>query len=129
MAREPSAGVREGKPLARKDQIKDPKLKALIDEAHGLMRRNQPTEAMHGLVAALYRLLELKPELATEQLEPRPGWKMPFLTRWPQYGANWKDGSLDAGKPEIEYVRDRFALSEAITCYEFLLDTAIAREA
>ena len=114
--------------MGRQDRIEDEKLRGLIDDAHGRMRRNQPTEAMRALVDALYRLIELKPELATEQLEPRPGWKMPFLTRWPQYGANWKDGSLAAGNPEIEFVRDRFALSEAITCYEFLLDTAIARE-
>ena len=115
--------------MARQDQINDTQLRELIDAAHGLMRRNQPTDAMRGLVAALYRLLELKPELAAEQLEPRPGWKMPFLSRWPQYGANWKEGSLAAGKPEIEFIRDRFALSEAITCYEFLLDTAIGRKA
>jgi len=115
--------------VARQDQIKDAALRELINDAHGLMRRNQPTDAMRSLVAALYRLLEVKPELATEQLEPRPGWKMPFLTRWPQYGANWKTGSLAAGKPEIEFSRDRFALSEAITCYEFLLDTAIKRAA
>ena len=114
--------------MAREDRIADAALRELLDDARGLMRRNQPTQAMHGLVKGLYRLLELKPELATEQLEPRPGWKMPFLSRWPQYGANWKDGSLDAGKPEIEFIRERFALSEAITCYEFLLDTAISRE-
>ena len=115
--------------MAREDQIQDQRLRELIDDAHGLMRSNKPTDAMRELVTALYRLIEIKPELATEQLEPRPGWQMPFLSRWPQYGANWKDGSLAAGKPEIEFVRDRFALSETITCYEFLLDTAIKREA
>ena len=115
--------------MSRVDRIQDEKLRALVQDAFGIMRRNQPTEAMHGLVVALYRLLEVRPELATEQLEPRPGWKMPFLTRWPQYGANWKAGSLAAGKPEIEFVRDKFALSEVITCYEFLLDTAIKRQA
>ena len=115
--------------MAKPDQIKDAKLRELVADAHGLMRGNRPTDAMQGLVAALQRLLEVKPELATEQLEPRPGWKMPFLSRWPQYGANWKEGSLAAGKPEIEFVRDRFALSEVITCYEFLLETAIKRDA
>ncbi|MYB38388.1 MAG: hypothetical protein F4Y26_13630 [Gammaproteobacteria bacterium] len=115
--------------MARQDQIQDERLRDLIGTAHGSMRTGAPTEAMQTLVEALYRLIELKPELATEQLEPRPGWKMPFLSRWPQYGANWKEGSLDAGKPEIEFIRERFAMSEAITCYEFLLDTAIQREA
>ncbi len=115
--------------MAKPDQIQDAKLRELVADAHGLMRANRPSEAMQGLVAALYRLLEVQPELGTEQLEPRPGWKMHFLSRWPQYGANWKKGSLAAGKPEIEFVRERFALSEAITCYEFLLETAIKRGA
>jgi hypothetical protein len=30
-----------------------------------------------------------------------------------------------AGKPEIEFVRDRFAISEAMTYYQFILETAI----
>ncbi len=115
--------------MTREEKIEDAALRDLLVGARASMRQGQSTEAMHGLVEGLYRLLELKPELATEQLEPRPGWKMPFLSRWPQYGANWKKGSLDAGQPEIEFVRDRFALSEAITCYEFLLDTAINRGA
>ena len=113
--------------VARTDQIQDERLRELVVAAHRAMRDNEPTEAMHGLVEALYRLLEVNPALATEQIEPRPGWKLPFLSRWPQYGANWKSGSLAAGKPEIEFIRERFALSEAITCYEFLLDTAIKR--
>ena len=115
--------------MAQPDQIQDAELRQLVADAYGLMRGNKPTDAMRSLVAALYRLLEVKPELATEQLEPRPGWKMPFLSRWPQYGANWKEGSLAAGEPKIEFVRERFALSEAITCYEFLLETAIKRGA
>lgn len=115
--------------MAKPDQIQDEKLRTLVADAHGLMRGNRPTDAMQGLVKALYRLLEVKPALTTEQLEPRPGWKMPFLSRWPQYGTNWKPGSLAAGKPEIEFVRDKFALSEVITCYEFLLETAIKRGA
>jgi hypothetical protein len=32
-----------------------------------------------------------------------------------------------ARDPKIELVRDRFALSEAITYFEFTLDTAIAQ--
>ena len=113
--------------MAKPDQIKDDALRALIENALTNMRQNKPTEAVHTLVSALHRLLELKPELKSEKLEPRPGWKMAFLTRWPQLGANWKAGSLDAEEPEIEYVRENFALSEAITYYEFLLDTAIKR--
>ena len=114
--------------MAKPSQIEDKALRTLVETAQSQMRQNQATEAVHTLVDALYRLIEIRPELATDKLEPRPGWKIPFLTRWPHLGANWKEGSLAAGQPEIEYVRDKFALSEAITYYEFTLETAIKRE-
>ena len=93
------------------------------------MKSGLVNDAVQTLVDALHRLLELKPELASEQLEPRPGWKMHFLSRWPQLGANFVKGSLDKNEPEIEFVKENFALSEAITYYEFTLETAIKRGA
>ena len=57
------------------------------------------------------------------------GMQMPLLMRWPMLGANIKPGSVQAGQPEIEYIRDRFALSEATSYYEFALETAIEHEA
>ena len=59
----------------------------------------------------------------------RQGMQMPLLMRWPMLGANIKPGSVQAGQPEIEYIRDRFALSEATSYYEFALVTAIEHEA
>ena len=117
------------KSMPRPDQVKDQQLQGHFSAAQQAMRTGQANEAVENVVAALYRLLELKPELVTEELEPRPGWKMPFLTRWPQLGANFVEGSLKEHKPKIEIVKDRFALSEAITYYEFTLETAIKREA
>ena len=35
---------------------------------------------------------------------------------------------MRAGKVEIEFARERFAMSEAMTYYEFLSDTALAAE-
>ena len=115
--------------MARPDQVQDDQLRDLFVEAQGSMRTGQANEAVKSVVRALYRLLELKPELTTEELEPRPGWKMPFLTRWPQLGANFVEGSLANHEPKIEIVKEKFALSEAITYYEFTLETAIKRGA
>ena len=113
--------------MARPDQVQDEKLRELFVEAQTSMRTGKANEAVNAVVSALYRLLELKPELTTEELEPRPGWKMPFLTRWPQLGANFVEGSLAKHEPEIEFVKENFALSEAITYYEFTIETAIKR--
>lgn len=115
--------------MPKPDQVEDPRLRELLEEAQGSMRTGKANDAVKTIVDALYRLLELKPELASEQLEPRPGWKMPFLTRWPQLGANFVEGSLQENKPKIEFVKERFALSEAIMYYEFTLETAIKRGA
>ncbi|MCY3859414.1 MAG: hypothetical protein OXG25_10965 [Gammaproteobacteria bacterium] len=113
--------------MARPDQVQDEELRELFVDAQGSMRTGQANDAVKTVVKALHRLLELKPELTTEELEPRPGWKMPFLTRWPQLGANFVEGSLAKHEPEIEFVKDNFALSEAITYYEFTIETAIKR--
>jgi len=115
--------------MAKPQDVIDAKLQAMMIEAHGLMRANKPTQSVAALTEAFAYLLELKPELIEEQIEPRPGFKMPFLSRWPQLGANWKAGSIESGKPEFEVTRDSFALSEAITYYEFTLETAISRGA
>ncbi len=115
--------------MARPDQVHDARLRELFECAQASMRERQPTVAVKTLVDAFYRLLELKPGLSTEEVEPRPGWKMPFLTRWPQLGANFVAGSLERKEPKIEMVKETFALSEAITYYEFTLETAIKRGA
>ena len=51
-----------------------------------------------------------------------------MLMRWPVLGANLAPDSVKAGEPRIDYVRERFALSEAITYYEFTVDTALAEK-
>ena len=115
--------------MARPEQVQDEQLREFFVDAQASMRTGKANEAVKSVVSALYRLLELKPELTTEELEPRPGWKMPFLTRWPQLGANFVEGSLAKHEPEIEFVKENFALSEAITYYEFTLETAIKQDA
>jgi hypothetical protein len=56
----------------------------------------------------------------------RTGHIVPFLMRWPMLGANLVPESIQAGDPRIDFTRSRFVLSEAITYYEFTVDTAVA---
>ncbi len=111
--------------MPRPDQIQNEELRALVESGHECMRNRKAAEAVRAVVEAFLLLLELKPELVSKTVEFRPGRSMPFLMRWPALGANLKPGSIRAGKPEIEFVRDRFAISEAMTYYEFVLETAI----
>lgn len=116
--------------MPKPEQIQDEKLRTLVSDAFQTMRTGDPTQAVHQLSDAFMYLLELKPELKQATVAMRRGQqRMPLLMRWPQLGANWKAGSLQAGKPEIEFIREKFALSEAITYYEFTLETAIDNDA
>ena len=54
------------------------------------------------------------------------GRTMPRVMRWPALGANMVLAAVQAGEPEIEFIRARFAVSEAMTYYQFLLDEIIA---
>jgi len=115
--------------MAKPDQIKDEKLRTLVQRAHSELRANKPTEAVKSLCEAFTVLLALKPDLKTRKVAVRPGVEMPFLMRWPQLGANLPFASVMAGKPEFQFVREKFALSEAFTYYEFTLETAIGEGA
>ena len=48
-----------------------------------------------------------------------------LVMRWPALGANLVAGSVRAAEPAIEFVRERFAMSEALTYYEFAVDVAL----
>lgn len=115
--------------MAKPEQVHDERLRGMLQDAHGHMRAGKADVAVRRLVEAFMHLLELKPEIKDATVTPRPGVTMPAIWRWPQLGANLKMDSVRTGKPEIEFVRDRFALSEAITYYEFTLETAIKHEA
>ena len=91
--------------MARPDDIQDKELRDLVQSGYDCMRNRKATEAVKALSDI--------------------GREMPFLARWPALGANLKPGSVRAGKPEIEFLRERFAISEAMTYYQFVLETAI----
>ena len=112
--------------MARHEQIKDEGLRALMDEAHRQLRQGKATDAVHTLSDAFVSMLRDHPELVHTATVVR-GRKMPLVARWPAYGANLIVDPGGRDEPRIEYIRDRFATSEALTYYEFTVDTALSQ--
>ena len=115
--------------MAKPAEIQNEELRALVQSGYDCMRNRKATEAVRAFSDAFLHLLEIRPGLVHKKVEFRIGREMPFLMRWPALGANLKPGSVRAGKPEIEFLRERFAISEAMTYYQFVLETAIGEEA
>ena len=113
--------------MPKHDKIQNDELRGMMDQAYAQMRAGKPAEAVRQIAAAFLRLVELRPELVGRRVGVRRR-MMPIAMRWPALGANLKLESLRAGKVEIEFARERFAMSEAMTYYEFLSDTALAAE-
>ena len=111
--------------MAKHDGVKDDALRAAFADAFTALRANRPTDAVRTLADTFLALLRDHPELLTETVAARAGNRMPLVGRWPALGANLVAGSVRDGEPKIEFVRDRFAMSEALTYYEFTVDIAL----
>lgn len=111
--------------MPKPDQINDTDLRAQMEKAYHHMRQGEGLNAVRVLADAYLYQLNRKPEMLDETIEPRPGRKMPAVMRWPNLGANLKLDSVMSKKPEIEFIRDHFAVSEAMTYYEYTLESAI----
>ena len=114
--------------MPKHDKIQNEELRGLIAGAYTSMRAGQGGDAVRVLSQAYLRLLELKPELLGKRVTMGRGSMLAAL-RWPMLGANLKWESLRTGKPEIEIVRESFAVSEAMTYYEYTVQTAIEADA
>lgn len=108
--------------------ISDAGLRERVETAFSDMRAGKGTDAVKKLADAFLYLLELKPELLKKKVAMRNR-EIPWVMRWPALGANLKPESVMSGKPEIEFIRDRFSVSEAMTYYQFVLDEALASAA
>lgn len=114
--------------MATPKDIHDPKLREQVETAFSAMRAGNGTDAVKALVDSFIYLLELKPEILLEKVTMRNR-EIPKIMRWPALGANMKMESVMAGKPEIEFIRDRFSVSEAMTYYQFVLEEALSKNA
>lgn len=112
--------------MAKPEEIRSEELRALFEQAHDEIRTERPSDAVRTLSRTYLRMLELEPEMLKRTIEFRRGMKVLAVMRWPALGANLDLASVRAGKPRIEFLRERFALSEAMTYYEYTLDSALA---
>ena len=114
--------------MAQPAQIENNELRVQLTRAHELLGESRATAVVHKCVEAYLRLLDLRPELLDARIELRPGQEMPAVLRFPALGANLTRQSVLAGAPSIQYQRQEFTISEAITYYEYTLEAILAAE-
>ena len=107
--------------------IQESRLREKLEAAFAAMRAGRGAESVRASADAYLAFLELNPEARAETTTMR-GRAIPRLMRWPALGANLKPGSVAAGRPEIEFLRERFSVSEAMTYYQFVLDEILERQ-
>ena len=107
--------------MANLDNVRDEALKARLAEANAQLRAGKSTEAVHALADTFLAMLAMRPDLKDATVAGRRG-PMPLVSMWPRLGAEL---SVETSGPKIEVTRDRFAMSEAFTYYEFTVDTAV----
>jgi hypothetical protein len=113
--------------MAKAGDVQNPELRSEMETAFAAMRAGKGADAVRACAEAYLRFLELHPEAKEEKIALR-GRDMFRVMRWPALGANMSLDSVRAGKPEIEFERDRFSVSEAMTYYQFVLDEILERQ-
>jgi hypothetical protein len=111
--------------VANYANVHDEDLRKQFEGAHGHLRAQRGTEAVHAIVQAFESMIAARPELLDST---RPGRRGPIrlAAAWPALGANFAAGSSDDEGRKIVFTKQRFAMSEAITYYEFVVEAAIA---
>jgi hypothetical protein len=112
--------------MARPEDIHDPTIRHFVERARAAIRAGDATEAVRRCARGYLALLDARPELMDETVEAGDGLRAPRVMGWPALGANLSLDSVLVRRPRIEVARARFALSEAMTYYEYLLEAAVA---
>ena len=110
--------------MAKVDDIQDDTLRGLVAEARAAYREGNATTSVHKSVEALLMLMQKQPDLI--QLERAPGAPVRKGYVWPTLGVKVETGENQP--PRAVYDRDQFSTAEAITFYEFAVDSAVASE-
>ena len=108
--------------MAKVEQILDDKMHTLVNEARIAYRGGQSTESVHKSVEALLAVLQKQPDIF--YLQPTPDTSVRRDRIWPQLGV--KVEQAEGQPPRVVFQRDQFSKAEAITFYEFALDTVVA---
>ena len=110
--------------MAKIEQIQDDKIRALVDQARTDYRSGNSTESVHNSVEALLLLIQKKPDFI--QMERTPNTPIRMGRVWPPIGIKVETGENQSLR--AVYGRDRFSKAEAITFYEFALESLVAAE-
>ena len=113
--------------MAKAADVQNTELRGKLEAAFAAMRAGKGADAVRASADAYLRFVELCPEVKSETIAMR-GRQVSRLVRWPALGANMSLESVRAGKPEIEFLRERFSISEAMTYYQFVLDEILEHE-
>ena len=110
--------------MAKVEQIQDDEIRALVDQARIDYRSGNSTESVHNSVEALLLLMQKKPDFI--QMERIPNTPIRMGRVWPPFGVKVETGENQSLR--AVYDRDQFSKAEAITFYEFALDSVVAAE-
>jgi len=99
------------------DRISDEKLRVSLSTAHASLRSGDYVDVVQRCADAYLELLRRKPEL----LEGMMG-RMRVMM-FPRLGARLE--AQEGGLPKLEWDRERFAFSEAVTYFEFAVDQLV----
>jgi hypothetical protein len=113
--------------MPKPSDIENAELRQTLEGAFAAMRAGKGAEAVRACADGYLRFLELHPEAKAETIAMRDR-RVPRLMRWPALGANMDLASVREGTPRIDFVRDRFSVSEAMTYYQFVLDEILDHE-
>jgi hypothetical protein len=113
--------------MAKPSDIENEELRQTIEGAFAAMRAGKGADAIRACASGYLRFLELHPEAKAETIAMRDR-RIPRMMRWPALGANMDLASVQAGTPRIDFVRETFSVSEAMTYYQFVLDEILDRQ-
>lgn len=101
------------------DRIQDPALKQSLTDAQGELRAGNYPAVVHRASDAYVELLRRKPEMLKGAMGMR------HIMFFPRLGAHL---IMEAGgQPAVVYDREKFTFAEAVTYWEFAVDS-LARE-
>lgn len=104
---------------AKLKRIQDESLKSSLTDAQGDLRAGNYRSAVHRASDAYVELLKRKPEMLKGAMGMR------HIMFFPRLGAHLI--MEPDGQPAVVYDRDKFTFAEAVTYWEFAVDS-IARE-
>ncbi|MBM3139111.1 MAG: hypothetical protein FJZ92_02565 [Chloroflexi bacterium] len=108
--------------MPRWERVADAEARDLLARAERDLRGGDATASVHACCDAFVRLIALRPELLQANI---PGDHLIHHRQFPRLGADLYD--VD-GRPAIRFERQRFSTGDAITYFEFTIDTALSEQ-